>query len=221
MKEMWARELKKLGRWQEYKFGIVMPCAQRNLMIIFIQEKLAMSNIRQIFKSLGLSIAHLHIIGGFSHQRHTHTSALPSTNPTPRPPPPPIPPPSNYKPGRIHGDIKPLNVVRAFDESITLIDLDMAVPLGSPVGAKQLSTAFVGPETTNETVDADGGATAEFRKVTRTLSLTLALSAALTLPVALTQGGRLRERCGEDTAQGPGRRQLQRGGQGLAHVVQL
>ena len=64
MKEMWARELKKLGRWQEYKFGIVMPCAQRNLMIIFIQEKLAMSNIRQTFKSLGLSIAHLHIIGG-------------------------------------------------------------------------------------------------------------------------------------------------------------
>ena len=45
-----------------------------------------------------------------------------------------------------------------------LIDLDMAVPLGSPVGAKQLSTAFVGPETTHETVDAEGGATAEFRK---------------------------------------------------------
>ena len=211
MKEMWARELKKLGRWQEYKFGIVMPCAQRNLMIIFIQEKLAMSNIRQIFKSLGLSIAHLHIIGGFSHQRHIHAhTALdqPYTSSL-----------LNYKPGRIHGDIKPLNVVRAFDESITLIDLDMAVPLGSPVGAKQLSTAFVGPETTNETVDADGGATAEFRKVTRTLSLTLTLSAALTLPVALTQGGRLRERCGEDTAQGPGRRQLQRGGQGLALVV--
>ena len=70
------------------------------------------------------------------------------------------------------------------------------------------STAFVAPETTNETVDADGGATAEFRKVTRNLSLTLTLtlSAALTLPVALTQGGCLRERCGEDTAQGPGRR---------------
>ena len=45
-----------------------------------------------------------------------------------------------------------------------LIDLDMAVGLGEPVGAKQLSTAFVGPETTHETVDADGGAAAEFRK---------------------------------------------------------
>ena len=33
MKEMWARELKKLGRWQEYKFGSVMPCAQRHLMV--------------------------------------------------------------------------------------------------------------------------------------------------------------------------------------------
>ena len=126
------------------------------------------------------------------------------------------------KQGRIHGDIKPLNIVRAFDESIMLIDLDMAVPLGSPVGAKQLSTAFVGPETTHETVDADGGATAEFRKVTPTLSLTLTLTAALTFTVALTRkGGRLRERRGQDTAQGPGRRQLQRGGQGLAHVVQL
>ena len=45
-----------------------------------------------------------------------------------------------------------------------LIDLDMAVGVGEPVGAKQLSTAFVGPETTHETVDADGGAAAEFRK---------------------------------------------------------
>ena len=39
-----------------------------------------------------------------------------------------------------------------------LIDLDMAVGLGQPVGAKQLSTAFVGPETTHETIDADGSA---------------------------------------------------------------
>ena len=60
--------------------------------------------------------------------------------------------------GRIHSDIKPLNIVRAFDESIMLIDLDMAVSVGEPVGAKQLSTAFVGPETTHETADADGGA---------------------------------------------------------------
>ena len=104
-----------------------------------------------------------------------------------------------------------------------LIDLDMAVPLGSPVGAKQLSTAFVGPETTHETVDADGGATAEFRKVTQPyVSLTLTLTVALTFTVALTRkGGRLRERRGQDTAQGPGRRQLQRGGQGLALVVRL
>jgi len=128
MREIWARELKKLGRWQKYTFGIVMPCAQRNLMVIFFQEKLTMSDIRQIFESLARSIAHLHAIG------------------------------------RIHGDIKPLNIVRAFDESIMLIDLDMAVNLREPVGAKQLSTAFVGPEATYETVDADGGAAAEFRK---------------------------------------------------------
>ena len=33
LKEMWASELKKLGRWQNYTHGIVMPCAQRNLMV--------------------------------------------------------------------------------------------------------------------------------------------------------------------------------------------
>ena len=66
--------------------------------------------------------------------------------------------------GRIHGDIKPLNIVRTFDDRIMLIDLDMAVALREPVGAKQLSTAFVGPESTYQTVDADGGPAAEFRK---------------------------------------------------------
>ena len=34
------------------------------LQVIFFQEKLTMSDIRQIFESLGLSIAHLHTIGG-------------------------------------------------------------------------------------------------------------------------------------------------------------
>ena len=44
-------------------------------------------------------------------------------------------------------------------ERIMLIDLDMTVELGDAVGAKQLSTAFVGPETMYE-----HGDTAEFRK---------------------------------------------------------
>ena len=56
-----------------------------------------------------------------------------------------------------------------------LIDLDMAVGLGQPVGAKQLSTAFVGPETTHETIDADGSAAAEFRKVVLALIQILAM----------------------------------------------
>ena len=33
MKQKWSEELKKLGRWRSYTFGIVMPCAQRNLMV--------------------------------------------------------------------------------------------------------------------------------------------------------------------------------------------
>ena len=126
--ENWAKELYKLGKWKDYTFGIVMPAAQRNLMIILLQEKPTIDEIRQMFLSLGCSIGHLHAQG------------------------------------RIHGDIKPLNIVRAYDETIMLIDLDMTVALGEPVGAKQLSTAFVGPESTYERVDSEGAVMAEFRK---------------------------------------------------------
>lgn len=124
----WSAQLEKLGRWKTYRFGIVMPAAQRNLMVIVLQERLTLDDIRDMFDSLARSIGHLHAIG------------------------------------RIHGDIKPLNVVRAFDGSIMLIDLDMTVELGEPVGAKQLSTAFVGPETTYAMSNEQGGITAEFRK---------------------------------------------------------
>ena len=96
-------------------------------MVIVLQERLTLVDIREMFDSLARSIGHLHDIG------------------------------------RVHGDIKPLNIVRAVDESIMLIDLDMTVELGDPVGAKQLSTAFVGPETTYEMSDGQGGITAEFR----------------------------------------------------------
>jgi len=48
----------------------------------------------------------------------------------------------------IHGDLKPLNIVRMPGGAIRLIDLDGVVRIGDPVGAKDLSTAFVGPETT-------------------------------------------------------------------------
>jgi serine/threonine protein kinase len=51
---------------------------------------------------------------------------------------------------RIHGDFKPLNVVRMVNGQWMLIDMDGAVSFDAPVGAKALSTAFVGPETTFE-----------------------------------------------------------------------
>lgn len=46
--------------------------------------------------------------------------------------------------GIIHGDVKPLNVMRV-GERWKLIDLDAAVPLGQPAGAK-FSSAFCPPE---------------------------------------------------------------------------
>ena len=53
--------------------------------------------------------------------------------------------------GRIHGDIKPANLMRMPDGTWVLIDLDNAVAFGEPIGAKDLSTAFVGPEATCQT----------------------------------------------------------------------
>ena len=46
---------------------------------------------------------------------------------------------------RIHGDIKPLNILRNRDGSMILTDLDASVPIGASCGVK-LSTAYLPPE---------------------------------------------------------------------------
>jgi hypothetical protein len=45
----------------------------------------------------------------------------------------------------LHGDLKPLNVVR-YDGRWRLIDLDCACDVGHPFGAKQPSTGYCPPE---------------------------------------------------------------------------
>lgn len=47
--------------------------------------------------------------------------------------------------GKIHGDIKPLNIVRTYDNEYKLIDFDATVDVGKPIGAKA-STAYIPPE---------------------------------------------------------------------------
>lgn len=46
---------------------------------------------------------------------------------------------------RIHGDIKPLNILRNRDGSMILTDLDASVPIGASCGVK-LSTSYLPPE---------------------------------------------------------------------------
>ena len=65
------------------------------------------------------------------------------------PDPPSHPPTAHlHAHGLIHADFKPLNVVRMPDGTWRLIDLDGAVKIGAPIGAKDLSTAFMPQETT-------------------------------------------------------------------------
>ena len=51
--------------------------------------------------------------------------------------------------GKLHGDFKLLNLVRMPDGTWRIIDLDGAVAIGAPIGAKALSTAFMPPEATH------------------------------------------------------------------------
>ena len=108
LKGKWMKELP--TEYREYKFGIVMPAAERNLMDVLLKERVDLALAKEIFFTLAVALKHL----------HDH--------------------------GRIHGDFKPGNVVRMFNGTWMIIDLDAAVSVGKPIGAKALSTAFVGPE---------------------------------------------------------------------------
>ena len=139
LKDKWSADLHKLGKWSNYRFGIVMvregrshsmrcnsvliltpaadptpqPAAQRNLAVVLLQERVDLKLTIVTFTSLGRALAHLHAAG------------------------------------LLHGDFKLLNIVRMPDGTWRIIDLDGAVKMGEPIGAKALSTAFMPPETTH------------------------------------------------------------------------
>ena len=95
----------------EYPFGIVMPAAARNLMVILVQERVDFTTIRKMLYDVGTCLGHMHECA------------------------------------KVHGDVKPLNVVRSAEGNYMLIDFDATVDIGQPVGAKT-STAYVPPEFT-------------------------------------------------------------------------
>ena len=107
----WMSELP--PEYRDYQYGIVMPAAERNLMVVLLQERVDLALAKTMFASFARALGHLH------------------------------------KKGLIQGDFKPGNVVRMPDGSWILIDLDGAVKIGAPIGAKALSTAFMPPEATH------------------------------------------------------------------------
>ena len=126
--DKWVPELRKLpnARWRGFKYGIVMPAAERNLAVVLLQERVDLETARAIFLSLADALNHLH------------------------------------NQNIIHCDLKPSNLMRTAPTTRRMarwqiIDFDGAVKRGDPIGAKSLSTAFVGPETTSRIVELGTG----------------------------------------------------------------
>ena len=107
----WMNELP--PAYQAFEFGIVMPAAERTLMIVLLSERVDLPLAKTMFASFARALGHLH------------------------------------EKGLIQGDFKPGNTVRMPDGTWILIDLDGAVKIGAPIGAKALSTAFMPPEATH------------------------------------------------------------------------
>jgi serine/threonine protein kinase len=106
--KLWEAGVTQRGS-SEYKYGIVMPAAERNLLVVLVQERVTFTGIRTMLWSVARCLQHMH------------------------------------KAGKVHGDLKPLNVVRSYKGDFQLIDFDATVELGKPIGAKT-STAYVPPE---------------------------------------------------------------------------
>jgi serine/threonine protein kinase len=105
---MWEAGVTQRG-YPEYKYGIVMPAAERNMLVVLVQERVTFTGIRSMLCSVAKCLQHMHSMG------------------------------------KVHGDLKPLNVVRTYDDKFKLIDFDATVDYGDAIGAKT-STAYVPPE---------------------------------------------------------------------------
>jgi ankyrin repeat protein/serine/threonine protein kinase len=97
--------------YPDYRYGIIMPAARRNLLQILGAENLDFkaTEIRRLFEDLVRCVQHLH------------------------------------SKGFIHGDIKPLNIMRNREDRLILIDLDASCPMGS-AEMRKCSLAYAPPE---------------------------------------------------------------------------
>ena len=111
----WAADAEKRG-FAAYSRGIVMPRAQRNLMVVLLQERLDLAQTRSMLDDLARCLSHVH------------------------------------DQGKIHADVKPLNVVRVPGGQFRLIDLDACVAVGEAAGQKT-STGYCPPEAFTEEPD--------------------------------------------------------------------
>ena len=57
----WMKELP--PEYREYKFGIVMPAAERNLTFVVLQERVDLAQIKTMFSSFTRALGHLHARG--------------------------------------------------------------------------------------------------------------------------------------------------------------
>ena len=60
LKEKWTNDLHKLKKWKDFRFGIVMPAAQRDLSIVLMKESIDLKSGQLIFVSLAKALGHLH-----------------------------------------------------------------------------------------------------------------------------------------------------------------
>ena len=63
LRDRWALEAKFKLEHAEFKFGIVMPAAQRNLLVVLLHERMGVGVVRAIFRSFAASLGHVHDTG--------------------------------------------------------------------------------------------------------------------------------------------------------------
>ena len=64
LKDKWAASCATLGQPEcDYTCGIVMPAAQRNLMVVLLQEFLPLNASMRMIKALAGALKHLHDCG--------------------------------------------------------------------------------------------------------------------------------------------------------------
>lgn len=63
LRDRWALEATFKLKHTEFKFGIVMPAAQRNLLVVLLHERVGVGMVRTIFHSFAVSLRHVHAAG--------------------------------------------------------------------------------------------------------------------------------------------------------------